>query len=470
MQLDDDYQKTLDYLYSFVDFSLTRGMRYTPEQFDLGRMVALVQALGHPERAYPSIHIAGTKGKGSVSAMCSAALQAAGYRVGLYTSPHLHDYAERIQINGQPIPHAHLVSLVEEIKPIVASIPRLTTFEITTGLAFLYFARQKVDAAVFEVGLGGRLDATNVVTPAVAVITSLSFDHMHILGNTLSEIAAEKAGIIKPGVPVVLSPQKEEARQVVERIARERAAALIQVGKDYLYTSLEKSLDGQSLAVCPAQAKSRRVHLSIPLLGQHQVENAVTAYVALKTFARQALPLKEEAIRRGFRHTVWPGRFEVLQRQPLLVVDSAHNRDSALRLRQTLDEYFPQIGVVLVFGASEDKDIEGMMAELAPRVSQVVATRSFHPRAIEPQYLVDAAQKFGIPAHIVPDVPEALEEALRLVNASGASPTAEGTGMVLATGSIFIVAGVREAWLARHRHAAQTTHTSSVGKTGLIKV
>lgn len=465
MQIEEDYQKTLDYLYSFVDFSLTRGMRYTPEQFDLGRMVALVEALGHPERAYPSIHIAGTKGKGSVSAMCSAALQAAGYRVGLYTSPHLHDYAERIQVNGQPMPHADLVSLVDEIKPIIASIPRLTTFEITTGLAFLYFARQKVEAAVLEVGLGGRLDATNVVTPAVAVITSLSYDHMHILGNTLSEIAAEKGGIIKPGVPVVLSPQKEEARQVIERLAAERAAPLTQIGKDYLYTSLEKSLQGQSLAVWPVGNAKRRVPLSIPLLGQHQVENAATAYVALKTFARQALPLKDEAIQRGFRRTVWPGRFEVLQRQPPVVIDSAHNRDSALRLRQTLDEYFPNLPLVLIFGASEDKDIEGMMAELAPRVSQVVATRSFHPRAIEPQYLLDVAEKYGKPAQVISDVPQALEEALRL--AASLAPPAGMGGMVLATGSIFIVAGVREAWLARQAQSGQTAETASVRKTGI---
>jgi len=465
MQIEEEYQRTLDYLYSFVDFSLTRGMRYTPGQFDLGRMDALVQALGHPERTYPSLHIAGTKGKGSVSAMCSAALQAAGYRVGLYTSPHLHDYAERIQVNGQPIPHADLVSLVDEIKPVIATIPRLTTFEITTALAFLYFARQEVDVAVLEVGLGGRLDATNVVVPAVAVITSLSYDHMHILGNTLSEIAAEKGGIIKPGVPVVLSPQKDEAREVIERIAAERHAPLIQVGRDYLYASLERSLDGQSFAVW-SSGHGRKVRLSVPLLGQHQVENAATAYAALKVFARQALPVEVEAIRRGFACTVWPGRFEVLQRQPPLVIDSAHNRDSALRLRQTLDEYFPQLPVILIFGASEDKDIEGMMAELAPRVSQVVATRSFHPRAIEPQALVEIAQKFGKSARIVPEVPEALDEALRLVT-SLSTPAGVG-GMVLATGSIFIVAGVREAWLSRQAQALPSAQTHSARKAGIV--
>jgi len=171
MSEEEKYQKTLDYLYSFVDYSLQRTFRYSPEKFDLGRMVVLMEALGHPEQAYPIIHIAGTKGKGSVASFCASALQAAGYQVGLYTSPHMQDYAERIQINGQPIPHKDLVALVEETKPTVESIPELTTFEITTALAFLYFAKRKVNAAVIEVGLGGRLDATHVCCPLVAVIT-----------------------------------------------------------------------------------------------------------------------------------------------------------------------------------------------------------------------------------------------------------------------------------------------------------
>ena len=440
MVAEEQYQETLDYLYSFVDFSLTRGMRYSPGQFDLGLMRAFVQALGNPERAYPSIHVAGTKGKGSVSSMCTSVLQSAGYRVGLYTSPHLHEYTERIQINQQSIPHNNLIALVDEIKPTIESIPKLTTFEITTALAFLYFQRQKVDVAVLEVGLGGRLDATNVVVPTVSVITSLSYDHTQILGETLAEIAREKAGIIKPTVPVVVAPQKYEAQQVIEEVAAERSATLIQVGKYYGYAPLEHSLERQSLQVWKDADLKRAEHLEIPLLGVHQVENAATAYAALQVFSERALPVSGEAIRKGFSETNWPGRFEVLQRQPAVVVDSAHNRDSALRLRQTLDDYFPGVPVVLVFGASEDKDIEGIFAELSPRIEQVVATKSFHPRAIDPQRLVEVASQFGKPTKIVPDIPEAVEEALRLA----------GNGqMVLATGSIFVVAATREAWMAR---------------------
>ncbi len=441
MRIEDQYQKTLDYLYSFVDFSMTRGMRYSPEQFDLGRMRAFVQALGNPERAYPSIHVAGTKGKGSVASMCTAALLAGGYRVGLYTSPHLHDYAERIQVNERPIPHEDLTALVDEVRPAIESIPKLTTFEITTALAFLYFQQQKVQAAVLEVGLGGRLDATNVVNPRVTVITSLSYDHTQILGNTLAEIAGEKAGIIKPSVPVVLAPQKEEARQVIKRIAAERSAPLIEIGKDYHFTSLEHTLEGQSLRVWMDSDHRGGEDLHIPLLGGHQVENAATAYATLQVFSRRSLPLTDTMIRQGFASTVWPGRFEVLQRHPPVVVDSAHNRDSALRLRQALDDYFPGIAVVMVFGASEDKDITGMFAELmSPRVKEVIATKSFHPRAIEPERVVEIASQFGKPARIVPDIPDAVEQALQL---------AGETQMVLVTGSIFVVAATREAWAAR---------------------
>jgi len=441
MPTPEEYQNALDYLYSHVDFSLTKGMRYTAEQFDLGRMRQFVAALGNPERAYPSLHIAGTKGKGSVSALCASALLAAGYKVGLYTSPHLHDYTERIQVNRQPMPHEDLVCCLEEIKPVIESIPKLTTFEITTALAFVYFQRHKVDAAVIEVGLGGRLDATNVITPRVCVITSISYDHTQILGETLAEIAGEKAGILKDGVPVVVGPQKDEARWVIERIAAKRKAPLIEIDRQYSYLAGERSLSGQTLRVRQTGHEDRSIDLSIPLLGMHQVENAATALVAVRTFSERALPVGDEAIRSGFAVTSWPGRFEVLQVQPTLVVDSAHNRDSALRLRQALDDYFPEVPVILVFGASEDKDIEGIFAELNPRLKSVVVVKSYHPRACEPERLVEIASKYNRPVQVIPDIPEALQEALRLA----------GTDcLVLATGSIFVVAAVREAWISEN--------------------
>ena len=218
--IDAAYNLALDYLYSFVDYSLKHSSELAKADFDLERMRALMVELGNPQDQYPIIHVAGTKGKGSVSALCASALEAGGYRVGLYTSPHLLDYSERIQIDGEPISHAMLVDLVKQMEPAVSRIPKLTTFEITTALGFLYFAQQKANAAVIEVGLGGRLDATNIVTPRVSVIASLSYDHMAVLGNTLTLIAGEKAGIIKPGIPVVSAPQKEEALDVLTRITK----------------------------------------------------------------------------------------------------------------------------------------------------------------------------------------------------------------------------------------------------------
>ncbi|HET7144340.1 MAG TPA: Mur ligase family protein, partial [Anaerolineales bacterium] len=249
MDIEAAYNQALDYLYSFVDYSLKLSSELAKADFNLDRMFALMESLGDPQKKYPIIHVAGTKGKGSVSALCASALIAAGYKTGLYTSPHLLDYVERIQINGKPILHEQLVELVEEIKPHVAKIEKLTTFEITTALAFMAFARYGVNAAVVEVGLGGRLDATNIVTPNVSVITSLSYDHMAVLGNTLALIAEEKAGIIKPGVPVVSSPQTEEALEVLERAARLKNTELTLTGRDIKFKLIESSLDGQKFDV-----------------------------------------------------------------------------------------------------------------------------------------------------------------------------------------------------------------------------
>src|SRR5215208_6174713 len=240
------YNQALDYLYSFVDYSLKHISELAKAEFNLDRMFALMEELGNPQENYPIIHVAGTKGKGSVSALCASALNASGYRAGLYTSPHLWDYTERIQVHGEPISHEQLIELVDEIKPAVARTPKLTTFEITTALGLLAFAKYKVNAAVVEVGLGGRLDATNVVTPTVSVITSLSYDHMAVLGNTLAEIAGEKAGIIKPGVPVVSSPQPEEALEALERVAKEKDCPFILVERDVKFERLESSLHRQS--------------------------------------------------------------------------------------------------------------------------------------------------------------------------------------------------------------------------------
>ncbi len=435
MDTETAYNLALDYLYSFVDYSLKKASDLAKADFNLDRMVALMEALGNPQREYVILHVAGTKGKGSVSALSASALQAAGYRTGLYTSPHLQDYTERIQVDGQPISHAALVELVEEIKPAVARIPALTTFEITTALGFLHFAHQKVEVAVIEVGLGGRLDATNVVTPRVSVITSLSYDHMAVLGNTLAQIAGEKAGIIKPGVPVISAPQRDEALGVLLHVVEEKESSLTLIGRDLFYASGEHSLDGQMVRTwMPGQEPQ---NFQIPLLGAHQVENAAVAVAALWKLREKGLAIEEAHIQRGFAEVKWPGRFELLRRQPPVVLDSAHNRDSALRLRQTLDDYFPGWPVILIFCALEDKDIPGILDELKPRLERVVATQADHPRAPSAEWIAEQVKLAGVPVSVETPAAGALKRALELAN---------NRALVLSAGSVAFAGEIRAAW------------------------
>jgi dihydrofolate synthase/folylpolyglutamate synthase len=432
MDIEIAYNKALDYLYSFVDYSLKHSSELAKADFNLDRMFALMESLGNPQNKYPIIHVAGTKGKGSVSALCASALQAAGYTSGLYTSPHLLDYTERIQINGGPISHEQLAELVEEIQPHVAKIEKLTTFEITTALAFMAFAKHDVNAAVFEVGLGGRLDATNIVTPKVSVITSLSYDHMAVLGNTLALIAGEKAGIIKRGVPVVSSPQKDEALEVLERVAKSHESELTLMGRDVKFELSESSLDGQRLKV---KSQRSKVELPIPLLGLHQVENAATAYAALKV---SGIPITDEQIQKGFSQVQWRARFEVARRDPPVIFDSAHNQDSFAKLSETLQTYFPDKMVYLIFGASEDKNIPGMFAELKSKIRKIIITRADHPRALEVERIQQLAEQAGAESETVIPVKSALARALELSSKDGS--------IVLSAGSMFVTAEVMSAW------------------------
>ncbi len=441
--LEASYQQALDYIYSYVDFSLTHQQNLSPENFDLGRMEALVEALGHPQHEYPVLHVAGSKGKGSVCSFCDAVLREQGYKVGLYTSPHLKDFEERIQINGESMPRADLVTFTEELKPYVEAIPRLTTFEISTALAFWYFAHQQIDVAVIEVGLGGRLDATNVVDPFVSVITTLYLEHTSILGDTIEQIAAEKAGIIKPGAPVVLAPQGDSARHVVEEIAARRGAALTRLGQEYRYRREGASLEGQTFTVWSSMDgfPSDGTTLRIPLLGPHQVDNAATAYLALQAARQEGLTISDQAIQRGFARTQWPARFEVLSRGPKpVVVDSAHNPGAAHKLQQTLDEFFPHRRIWLVFGVSEDKDVNGILEAIGERIDKIYCAASDHPRAMEARGLAAKARFLGKPVEVIPNVGNALEAALA---------EAPDETLILVTGSIFVAATGRIAWFER---------------------
>jgi dihydrofolate synthase/folylpolyglutamate synthase len=432
------YHDALRYLYGLVDYEKRRIDRYSPREFKIERVQELLEVLGNPQNQYPTLHIAGTKGKGSVSAIMALCAQNGGLRTGLYTSPHLHTYRERIQINGTPITRNALAALVEEVKPVVDARPALTTFEVVTALAFLYFEREGVDLAVMEVGLGGRLDATNVITPEVSIITSLSLDHTNLLGNTLAEIAFEKAGIIKPGVPVVSAPQKPEALTVLETIAAERNADLTVVGRDWLWDVGQRLSFKQTLKIECSEPSVYDGEYALALLGDFQLENAAVAIAATAVLAEQghdwATP---QNIRDALENVSWPGRMEILNKNIPMVVDCAHNPYSAEKLAESMKTWFPDKRWILIFGASNDKDIVGMLRALLPISEQVIATRSYHPRAAAPYALADMCADLGPGAEIAIDPQTALEQAcVHLTPDLG----------ILATGSNFLVADIREAW------------------------
>lgn len=438
-----EYHDALRYLYGLIDYEKRRVEHYTTREFKIERMVELLGRLGNPHQMYPSVHIAGTKGKGSVSAMMASIAQAGGLRTALYTSPHLHTYRERMQINGEPISREAMAALIEEVKPAIAQVEGITLFEATTAIAFLYFARQQVDLAVIEVGLGGRLDATNVIVPEVSVITSLSLDHTAILGNTLPEIAGEKAGIIKPRVPVVTAPQQPEALAVLQTIAAERHAPLTAVEHTWAWEPLQHTLNGQKLTTRHTEGASPfDGTYEIPLIGDFQQENATvaiaTAAVLYDLKHQWAHP---DIVRVGLRQTQWPGRMEVLQRDPLIVLDCAHNPYSAQTLVHSLNTWFPQTRWILIYGASADKNINGMLQALLPVCEHVIATGSHHPRATATPALVEMCADLGAHAEVAASPAQALTMAYQHL--------APNLG-ILATGSVYLVADVREAWAAEN--------------------
>lgn len=409
---------------------------------NLGRFRTLLRHLGSPHCALPFVHVAGTKGKGSTSAMIASILAHAGYRTGLYTSPHLHTFRERIQVNGEMIAEAEVAELVDWIRPTLAHTPG-TTFEAITAIAFEHFRRRGVQVAVLEVGLGGRFDATNVVRPLVSVITSIGMDHMNVLGNTLAQIAGEKAGIIKRGVPVVFTPQKASAAAVLAERARQRRARQVWVGKDWRRQPESHSAQGQHFTLygprpgCPWPSPLR--DLFIPLMGRHQLDNAAAAVAAVAQVQAQGFPVSEEALRRGLAETRWPARLEVLQSSPWLIVDSAHTVESVEAALATVQEVMGRPPDVVIFGASADKDVTGML-RCVPAEARLTFSCAEHERAMDVAELQRIAQTLGRNAAAIPSPRQALAHALAGVGDGG---------IVLALGSIFLAAAVREAWLER---------------------
>jgi len=435
-----NYQAALDYVLAFADYE---RLPRSAVVFDLRRVEMLLERLGNPQVAARSVHIAGTKGKGSTAAMIASMLTESGYRTGLYTSPHLLSFTERIRIDGRNIAEVDFARLVEAIMPEAGAVNQsgglgeLTTFELLTALAFTYFQEAEADYQVLETGLGGRLDATNVVQPEVCVITSISLDHMDVLGDTLARIAAEKAGIIKPGSTVVCAPQFPEAMEVIAKTCQDRDARLVRIGTEVTWQRRNFSPDGQSFQL---RSSKREYSLDLPLLGEYQLENAATAVAAIEELSDPEAKISPESIAAGLKHVRWPGRLQVLRRQPWFIVDGAHNAYSAKRLGEALQRYFSFDRAIIIFGASSDKDIAGLVTEISAFASETIVTGSRHPRAVEPCVLAGEFSRLGKPTQTAVDVATAVELAL-----SQATPD----DLICATGSIFLIAEVMEGVGAR---------------------
>ena len=430
-----NYQQALDYIYSFPD-SLRRVPRMPPE-LNLPQTAELLSLVGDPQRQFRNIIVAGTKGKGSTSVLLEAMLRVAGYRTGLWTSPHLHSFRERIQVNRQLISQTELAAQVSALQPVFdgfdpAPYGQLTIFQIGFAVALRYFADQHVDVAVLEVGLGGRYDSANVVSPLISIITSISYDHMAILGDTLTKIAWEKAGIIKPNIPVITVPQHPEAIAVIEQVARDVGAPLAIAADDAIQTATGNIAYPTTAGHAP---EAKQLH------GTFQRENARLATGAALLLREHGLDMPDAAIQQGLDTAQWPGRLEVIAGESPVVLDGAHNGDSAHKLVESLREMFPGRPIVFVLGMSHGHSAEHILAELVPAARAIVLTHSRHPRAMKNlDELAESARALlpaasAVPIAFAPDIPEALDEARKL--------GVPGT-LICVTGSLFVVAAARE--------------------------
>lgn len=422
-----DLQHSLERLYALRTFGIKPGLETT---------VALLERLGRPERSFVSIHVAGTNGKGSVCAMLDAVLRRTGLRVGLYTSPHLVRFNERIRVNGQEISDEALAALFDDMEPQAAAVAAAgrepTFFEFTTALAFEHFRREKVQVAVVETGLGGRLDSTNVLTPLISVITRIGLEHTAYLGTTLAAIAGEKAGIIKPGRPVVCGATPDEVLEVLIKTAEARKSPVINVAESIVVKRVSQDVTGQKVSIAGNEVNYGPVVMK--LLGKHQLENCATAVAALETLAScSPLAIPPDVIRVGLSEAVWPGRLEVLSHEPPIILDGAHNPDGARTLAVALKELFRRKKVGLVWGMCDDKDALGFAKALGAAVKRCWTVPIDTERSLAPDKLLQIAKTEGWQSEAA-TLPEALARARVWA--------LDNDGVVCIAGSLFLAGEV----------------------------
>ncbi len=450
------WQDALDRLYGLANWE-TRPPG-TELSFELNRIRRILAALGDPHRMWPAVHVAGTNGKGSTCAMLAAAIGAAGYRVGFFSSPHLHSVRERIQVDGQMIGEGEAMAWLERNEAIFEAEPTMTTFEALTALAFDHFASRGVEVAVVEVGLGGRLDTTNVVLPAACAITAIGLDHVAVLGGSLRSIARDKAGILKPGVPAVIAPQEPEALEEIRSEAERVGCPLIELADRWRWSTGRASDAGQAFTLSPFDRPAEAFEIEIGLLGAHQRVNAATAVALLEQLAERGFErIDRAAIVRGLALARWPARFERMAwpahrlaaddsvsgvddggSRPLVIIDGAHNEAAARVLLEALEERYPGRPRAWILGFSRDKDIGAILDTLLAEAEPVWAVHSAHPRARSAEEVAALVTERGRPAQACASPADALRLAMDSVPADS---------LVVATGSIFAAADLRKAWL-----------------------
>jgi dihydrofolate synthase/folylpolyglutamate synthase len=459
----DSYESAIEFLYGRINYERVDSQAYSTSDFKLDRMRVLLSKLGNPQDKIPAVHVAGTKGKGSTCSMIASVLATAGRQVGLYISPHISVFEERITINGVRLTPVELLGLVNRLLPVVAEMDRLpgqmqpTYFELATAIAWLHFVDQHVDIAVLETGMGGRLDSTNICRPMVCVITNVSRDHTHILGSTIRQITWEKAGIIKAKVPVISGVSQPEAIDLVEQLCRERGSSLMLLGRELQVSNRQvpdvESDQPSERSASYVDIQVGDVHmerLPVALRGEHQGGNTAMAVAVIEQLRRQGLDISDAALRSGLANVEWPGRVEVVSRHPTVVIDAAHNWESARALVATLTADFQPRRKVLIFAATRDKDVSGLLRLLIPTFDTIIFTKyRDNPRGVpiaELKSLVHSVS--NRPIHVV-DSPQAAWQFAKELAASD--------DLIAITGSFFLVAELRDLILkeAEHRSAPE---------------